>query len=108
MEKDLKKIFADNEIEIKGIGSYCCIDASGLNLLKIRDLILGKYDIVIENKEEQYYICSVKIGMTNTACVVKLNGNMIEMYCFAKEGLIKRNLAQRVISDIRRVLENGK
>ena len=33
MEDELKKIFTDNNIEIKGNGSYECIASNGLSLL---------------------------------------------------------------------------
>lgn len=108
MEDELKKIFIDNDIEIKGIGSYECIDSNGMTLLRIRELLLSRYNIVVENIEKQYYICSIKLGTAYAACVVRLCSNQIEMYAFAKEGLIKRDLAKKAISDIKGVLENGK
>lgn len=108
MEDELKKIFIDNDIEIKGIGSYECIDSNGMTLLRIRELLLSRYNIVVENIEKQYYICSIKLGTAYAACVVRLCSNQIEMYAFAKEGLIKRDLAKKAIYDIKGVLENGK
>ena len=108
MEDELKKIFIDNDIEIKGIGSYECIDSNGMTLLRIRELLLSRYNIVVENIEKQYYICSIKLGTAYAAFVVRLCSNQIEMYAFAKEGLIKRDLAKKAISDVKGVLENGK
>ena len=108
MEDELKKIFTDNNIEIKGTGSYEFIDSKGMSLLRIRELLLSRYNIIIENIEKQYYICSIRLGATYAACVVRLCSNQIEMYAFAKEGLIKRDLAKKAISDIKGVLENGK
>lgn len=108
MEDELKKIFIDNYIEIKGIGSYECIDSNGMTLLRIRELLLSRYNIVVENIEKQYYICSIKLGTAYAACVVRLCSDQIEMYAFAKEGLIKRDLAKKAISDVKGVLENGK
>lgn len=108
MEDELKKIFIDNDIEIKGNGSYECIASNGLSLLKIRELLLSRYNIIIENIEKKYYICSIKLGTVYAVCVVRLCSNQIEIYAFAKEGLIKRDLAKKAISDIKGVLENGK
>lgn len=108
MEDELKKIFIDNDIEIKGIGSYECIDSNGMTLLRIRELLLSRYNIVVENIEKQYYICSIKLGTVYAACAIRLYSNQIEMYAFAKEGLIKRDLAKKAISDVKGVLENGK
>lgn len=108
MEDELKKIFTDNDIEIKGNGSYECIASNGLSLLKVRELLLSRYNIIIENIEKRYYICSIMLGTVYAACVVRLCSNQIEMYAFAKEGLIKRDLAKKAISDVKGVLENGK
>lgn len=108
MEDELIKIFIDNDIEIKGTGSYECTDSNGLSMLKVRELLLSRYNIIIENIEKQYYICSIKLGTVYVACAIRLYSNQIEMYAFAKEGLIKRDLAKKAISDIKGVLENGK
>ena len=107
MKNNLKEVFKSNDIKVEGKDCYLCIPNSGISLKKVRDILIENFSVDIENLDEQYYICRVKVGMVGVATTVKLTNKNIEIYSFAKEGLIKQHLAKKAADRVRSVLDDG-
>ena len=106
MEKELLKIFKNNDIEIKGKTAYECINVKNMTLRKLKNILLVKGTIDYENVEERYYIGRVNVKRIEAAFVVRLENDKIEVLSFAREGLLKRNISNMAIEIIRREVES--
>ena len=79
--------------------------AADVSILKIRDTLLRIGNLLKENLEEEYYIGTITagIGNKNTAFIlIKKNMKMLEVCCYAREGLIKQHTARRAINKFER------
>ncbi len=76
--------------------------------LHIRDAILGLGTILKEDLENHYYITSVKTGLFNNvlayAIIQRNEDKTVDIAIYAKEGLIKQNLAGKAMDRIKQVL----
>ncbi|MBR3099899.1 MAG: hypothetical protein IKH18_10120 [Clostridia bacterium] len=78
--------------------------------LFIRDAITGLGTIMKEDLENHYYITSVKMGMFSnilTYAIIVRNEETAEITAYAREGLIKQNLAEKTVKKLKEVLLTG-
>ena len=108
--KELRKkkiISADIE---KGSDSTLCeiIPFDKPGDLHIRDAIVGLGTIMKEDLEKHFYIISTKTGMFNNvmayAIIQRKEDKTAEIVVYAKEGIIKQNLAGKAMSKIKEAL----
>lgn len=79
-----------------------------VSVLKIRDTLLRMGDLLKENLEEEYYIGTIRagIGNKNTAyIIIKKNKKILDVCCYAREGLIKQHTARKAIDKFERELQ---
>ena len=79
-----------------------------VSVLKIRDTLLRMGDLLKENLEEEYYIGTTRagIGNKNTAYIInKKNKKILDVCCYAREGLIKQHTARKAIDKFERELQ---
>ena len=77
------------------------------NDLFIRDAITGMGTILVEDLENHYYITTVKIGAFGgiiTQAIIQRFDSRADIAAYAREGLIKRNLAEKTIQKLKDVL----
>lgn len=78
------------------------------NDLYIRDAIVVLGTILKEDLENHYYIVSVKTGLLNNvlayALIQRKENKTADIAVYAKEGLIKQNLAAKAMSKVKEVL----
>lgn len=76
--------------------------------LHIRDAIITLGTILKEDLDKHYYITSVKTGLFNNVlsyAIIKNNEDAtVDIVVYAKEGLIKQNLAGKAMDKIRKAL----
>ena len=77
---------------------------SGVTFKHLREAIVVNGDILEENIDEQFYIAVIHTGFmkaTSALVVAVLQGEEIHFAAYAKEGLIKQNLAHKAIAFIK-------
>ena len=76
--------------------------------LHIRDAIVVLGTILKEDLDNHYYITSVKTGMFNNvlayAIIQRKEDQTVDIVVYAKEGMIKQNLAGKAMEKIKNVL----
>jgi len=76
--------------------------------LHIRDAIMGLGTILKEDLEKHFYITSVKTGLLNNVlayAIIKRNDNKtVDIAVYAREGIIKQNLAKKAMERIKTAL----
>ena len=76
--------------------------------LHIRDAIIILGAILKEDLEKHYYITSVKTGMFNNvlayAIIQRKDNDTADIVVYAKEGLIKQNLANKALEKVKNAL----
>ena len=80
---------------------------AAVSILKIRDTLLRIGNLLKENLEEEYYIGTITAGMGNrnmAYIIVKKNKEMLDVCCYAREGLIKQHTARTAINKFEREL----
>ena len=79
------------------------ISIDNMSFINVRDRLIGLGNILEENLHDNYYIVNVPSGVANkneAIILVEWNGNSINFYGFAKEGLINQHTANRAIDKI--------
>ena len=76
--------------------------------LFVRDKITGLGRILKEDLDNHYYVGSVKLNNDNSLAyaMAARDGNKVNIYAYAKEGVIKQNLAGRAIDKYKNALEH--
>lgn len=78
------------------------------NDLHIRDAIFGMGTVLKENLDEHYYITSVKTGLFNNvlayAIIRRNEDKTADIAVYAKEGIIKQDLAGKAIGKLKKAL----
>ncbi len=80
----------------------------GISLRRLMEALIIAGDILEENLEQSYYITSIPTGLLKAAralVAVVLENDTLYFAAFAKEGLIKQNLAQAAIDTIVTIME---
>lgn len=75
--------------------------------LHIRDSLIGKSMIMMEDLENHCYIVSVKTGFLNNVlayAIIKRNCSVAEIVVYAREGMIKQRLAEKALEKIQIIL----
>lgn len=76
--------------------------------LHIRDAIFGMGTILKENLDEHYYITSIKTGLFNNVLVYAIirrnEDKTADIAVYAREGIIKQNLAGKAMEKLKKVL----
>ena len=75
--------------------------------LFIRDAITGLGTILKEDLTNHYYITTVRIGAFGnvlTQAIILRSGKEADVAVYAREGLIKRHLAEKTIQKLKGVL----
>ena len=79
-----------------------------VSVLKIRDTLLRMGNLLKENLEEEYYIGTIRAGIRNknTAyIIIKKDKKILDVCCYAREGLIKQHTARKAIDKFERELQ---
>lgn len=86
------------------------ITNSKLSFLQLRDFLIRSGNILHEDKENEVYVASLRVGgLGNTAVVaMQLRGSKLTIAGFAKEGLIKQNLCDKAINKIKDACQEKK
>ena len=75
-----------------------------INMQRIREAIIQNGEVLDVNEEQKLYVASIRTGVMNAASalvVVKICENSVEFASYAREGLIKQNLAQKAIDSLK-------
>lgn len=86
------------------------ITNSKLSFLQLRDFLIRSGKILHEDKENEVYVASLRVGgLGNTAVVaMQLRDSKLTIAGFAKEGLIKQNLCNKAINKIKDTCQEKK
>lgn len=71
--------------------------------LFVRDKILKTGTVLLEDRENHYYLFMVKCGLFNNVLaysIIQRNGNDAEISVYVREGIIKQNLSNKVMSKL--------
>ena len=101
------KRFIDDVAKAKADVSTERITLKKADDLFIRDAITGMGNILKEDLEHHYYVTTVKIGALGnvlTQAIIQRNDSFAEIAVYAREGLIKRRLADKTIDKLKSVL----
>ncbi|QUA52200.1 hypothetical protein [Aristaeella lactis] len=108
--KELKKkhIISDIDKESERV-IYETITFNKPGDLHIRDAIFGMGTILKEDLDNHYYITSVKTGLFNNvlayAIIQRNEEGTADIAVYAKEGIIKQNLARKALERIQKALQ---
>lgn len=101
------KRFIDNIEKAKGTVVIEKITLRKEDDLFIRDAITGLGTILKEDLANHYYITTVRIGTLGnvlTQAIILRSGKEADVAVYAREGLIKRHLAEKTIQKLKDVL----
>lgn len=75
--------------------------------LFIRDTLVIRGTVLLENLEEHYYIVEIKTGAfssVSTYAIIFRKEEFTELAAYAHEGLIKQNLAEKTVEKLKTAL----
>lgn len=90
---------------------YQSLVLEGITLKKVKESILGLGQIITQNVEEGYIVASLTNGISafsNATVVISVLNNEINILSYAKEGIIKQNIALKNIETIFSLLNGVK
>ena len=104
-----KKKIISGDLEKEAVSTLCeTVPFTKPTDLHIRDAIVLLGTILKEDLENHYYITSVKTGMFNNvlayAIIQRKNDGTADIVVYAKEGIIKQNLAGKASDKIKKAL----
>lgn len=76
------------------------ISIDNVSLAGIRAALMSVGKIIEENTDEGYYIAIVSPGSHKAVILATVSDTNLELMAYAKEGIIKRNTAERAIKQI--------
>lgn len=88
---------------------YCEVLITGFPVLKLRDCLMSCGRILEEDLDRKVYVAEVKAGWHNLACafvVVAIGDDKLQLWGYAKEGLLKQNIADGALNKIVNLIEN--
>ena len=84
------------------------IDVNGLQFLKLRDIIMERGKIFLEDTDKQVYVASIGGGISKKNPVLMalcLENEQLQISMYAKEGLINQHTCEGVIDELKRSLQ---
>ena len=106
--KELNEILTNEANVKKRKIKNTTINVTGLNFLKLRDVIMSIGKIYCEDLEKQVYVANIGGGISkkNPALMAFcLEDEQLQISMYAKEGLIKQHTCEGVINELKGLLQ---
>lgn len=88
----------------------CIIPAGNVNFMRVQEVLLEMGDLLDIDAGNQTVTASISAGLLHSAralAVVQLTGESLVMGVYAKEGLIRQNMAGKALEELKRRVEKG-
>lgn len=88
----------------------CIVPAGCINFIRVQEILLEMGELLDIDTGKQTVTVSISAGLLHSAralAVVQLTGEMLVMGTYAREGLIRQNIAGKALEELKSRVEQG-